>query len=65
MVSTLEHCFYKMQVVRLLLAEILQNPILFAGIQVALFAAVEGYRSGKAEPPSGFVPFKVGGLYSC
>jgi hypothetical protein len=27
--------------------ELLQNPIIFAGIQIALFAAVEGYRSGK------------------
>ena len=38
--------------------EILQNPIIFAGIQIALFAAVEGYRSGKVEAPEGFVPFK-------
>merc|ERR1719183_1001322 len=38
--------------------EILQNPIIFAGIQIALFAAVEGYRSGKIDAPDGFVPFK-------
>ena len=38
--------------------EILQNPYLFAAIQVALFAAVEGYRAGKAPAPDGFVPFK-------
>jgi light-harvesting complex II chlorophyll a/b binding protein 5 len=38
--------------------EILQNPIIFAGIQIALFAAVEGYRSGKVAPPEGFVPGK-------
>jgi len=38
--------------------EILQNPIIFAGIQIALFAAVEGYRSGKVDAPEGFVPFK-------
>eukprot|EP00227_Mantoniella_beaufortii_P014043 CAMPEP_0197590976 /NCGR_PEP_ID=MMETSP1326-20131121/12406_1 /TAXON_ID=1155430 /ORGANISM="Genus nov. species nov., Strain RCC2288" /LENGTH=332 /DNA_ID=CAMNT_0043156297 /DNA_START=51 /DNA_END=1049 /DNA_ORIENTATION=+ len=38
--------------------ELLQNPILFAGIQIVLLAAVEGYRSGAAAPPGGFVPFK-------
>ena len=38
--------------------EILQNPYLFAAIQIGLFAAVEGYRAGKAPAPDGFVPFK-------
>jgi light-harvesting complex II chlorophyll a/b binding protein 5 len=37
--------------------EVLQNPIVFAVIQVVLFVAVEGYRSGKLSPPPGFAPF--------
>jgi len=38
--------------------DFLQNPILFAVIQIGLFIGVEGYRSGKLDAPSGFVPFK-------
>lgn len=37
--------------------EILGNPYLFTAIEVALMAAVEAYRSGKAAPPAGFAPF--------
>ena len=37
--------------------EILGNPYIFTAIEVALMAAVEGYRSGKIEPPAGFAPF--------
>ena len=36
--------------------EILGNPYIFTAIEVALMAAVEGYRSGKIEPPAGFAP---------
>lgn len=38
--------------------EYLENPYIYGALTVPILGAVEGYRSGKIDPPDGFVPFK-------